>query len=232
MVNPLPDDAWSYAKPKELLVYLLCHPDGSTRDRIARALWPAATPAQLKNSFHVMLHHLRKGLGHGEWIVVESDCYRIARDVTSEFDGDVFEHAARELLQAHDRPIPRLREVLALYRGELLDGEVTADWLLEHADRFRRLQLELSLLLANQLTASGDTISAIKVYEAIVAKDDLQEEAQRGLIASYARLGDRERAVRQYERLAEALHEAFDEEPEPETVALCERIRAEGVAAS
>src|SRR3712207_7530646 len=30
----LPDDAWRSARPRELLLYLLCHPDGRTREQI------------------------------------------------------------------------------------------------------------------------------------------------------------------------------------------------------
>ncbi|HSM05597.1 MAG TPA: hypothetical protein VK858_13345, partial [Longimicrobiales bacterium] len=64
---PVEDAAWPYAKPRELLVYLLLHPGGRSRDQVGDALWPEATDARAKNSFHVTLHHLRKALGHPEW---------------------------------------------------------------------------------------------------------------------------------------------------------------------
>src|SRR5690606_6277430 len=69
---------WSYAKPKELLAWLLLNPAGGSRDEVGRALWPDASPAQVKNSFHVTVHHLRKALGGSEWIVLEGVRYRLS----------------------------------------------------------------------------------------------------------------------------------------------------------
>lgn len=58
----LGDEAWPYARPRELLVYFLFHPHGRSREQIGEAFWPGSTGAQVKNSFHVTLHHLRKVL--------------------------------------------------------------------------------------------------------------------------------------------------------------------------
>ncbi|HEX6200634.1 MAG TPA: AAA family ATPase, partial [Thermoanaerobaculia bacterium] len=47
-------------RTSELLAYLLCHPEGRTKDQVGAALWPEASPAQVRNLFHVTLHRLRK----------------------------------------------------------------------------------------------------------------------------------------------------------------------------
>ena len=60
--------AWGSARPRELLVFLLMHPEGRTKEQVGLAFWPDASPAQLRNSFHVTLHRLRKALGGAEWI--------------------------------------------------------------------------------------------------------------------------------------------------------------------
>src|SRR5690606_8391105 len=52
--------SWPYAKPKELLAFLLLRPHGRTRPEIGAALWPEASPAQVRNSFHVTMHHVRR----------------------------------------------------------------------------------------------------------------------------------------------------------------------------
>ena len=41
--EPLPDDAWRYARPRELLLYLMAHKDGRTRDQIGLVFWPEAS---------------------------------------------------------------------------------------------------------------------------------------------------------------------------------------------
>src|SRR5204862_78213 len=83
----LPDTAWSDAKPRELLLYLLCHPGGRTGDQIGLTLWRDASPAQRRNQFHVTLDQLRRTLGRPEWIVFEEERYRINPRLAVEFDG-------------------------------------------------------------------------------------------------------------------------------------------------
>ena len=53
---------WTYAKARELLFYLVCHPSRS-KEQIGLALWADASNAQLQNNFRVVLHHLRQALG-------------------------------------------------------------------------------------------------------------------------------------------------------------------------
>ena len=67
----LPATSWTDAKPRELLLYFLCHPAGRTGEQIGLALWRDASPAQRRNAFHVTLHQLRGILGGPDWIVDE-----------------------------------------------------------------------------------------------------------------------------------------------------------------
>ena len=218
----LPNELWAYGKPKELLVYLALHPAGRPRDQIARDLWPSATPSQLKNSFHVTLHHLRKALGHPEWIVVEEQRYRLARALEYETDFGGFERRAREALR--DQRKAGLQEALELYRGDLLEGEVPGDWVEEHLTGLRRLYLELALTLGAALEQNGQFETAIRLYQQLIARDDLQEEPHRRLIAHWARSGERPRALKHFERLAATLRTTLDAEPELETLNLYRRI--------
>src|SRR5256884_6722660 len=91
----LPDAAGSDAKPRELLLYFLCHPGGRTGEQIGLTLWRDASPAQRKNDFHVTLHQLRRILGRPDWIVFAEERYRINPRFTVEFDGRQFETELR-----------------------------------------------------------------------------------------------------------------------------------------
>src|SRR5690606_6281219 len=91
-------DAWPYAKPRELLLFLLLHPHGRTRSEISDALWPGATPAQVRNNFHVTMHHLRRTLGHADWVVLEGDRYRVAATLTVDFDVAEFQRRVQSAL--------------------------------------------------------------------------------------------------------------------------------------
>ena len=151
----LPDTAWSDAKPRELLLYFLCHPGGRTGEQIGLALWRDASPAQRKNAFHVTLHQLRRILGRPDWIVFEEERYRINPRLAVEFDGRQFEtelRMARAALAKAKDAAP-LARALALYRGDFLEDATAGagDWYLEHRDRWHRLYVEGQLALAEGL---------------------------------------------------------------------------------
>jgi DNA-binding SARP family transcriptional activator len=65
----------------------------------------------------------------------------------------------------------------------------------------------------------------VDVYPRIVQKQDLHEEAHRRLMLCLARSGERGRALRHYERLVALLRDELDAEPEPDTVALFDRLK-------
>jgi hypothetical protein len=154
----LPDAAWSDPKSRELLVYLLCHPAGRTRDQIGLALWGRdASPADLKNNFHITLHHLRRALGRPDWIVFEEERYRINPRLTVEFDGLRFEAEMREARAARTGDIALLARALARYRGDFLQDAAAGagDWHLEHQERWRQLYVEGQLALGEHGFKSG-----------------------------------------------------------------------------
>jgi DNA-binding SARP family transcriptional activator len=223
-------DRWVYAKPRELLAYLLLHRQGGTRDQIGEALWPEAPRSKLKNSFHVTLHHLRKALGHPEWVVTEADRYRLDPALRYTFDVDEFERRARAALRppaqpdAGGDPTAPLRATLALYRGELLEGEPAARWIDDHRDRLRRLQVELTLALGAVLEAERSS-EAADLYQRLASREELDEEVHRRLMSAWHRAGNRVAALRHYERVVGLLRSELDAEPEPATVALYESIR-------
>jgi predicted ATPase/DNA-binding SARP family transcriptional activator len=229
--DPVQERAWAYSRPKELLVYLLLHPAGRTRDQIASAIWPTATPAQLRNSFHVTVHHLRKALGGNHWVVLRDDRYTLDPAAVVHFDATAFEAAARAALAAEEagEAEHQLRHALRLYRGDLLEGEVAGPWHEEHRAHLRRLHVDAGLRLGQFFEDRGNAAAAMDIYREIVQRDDLHEEAHRRLMAVWARTGDRAGAIRHYERLVVLLQQVLEAEPEPETTALFQRIRGAAV---
>jgi predicted ATPase/DNA-binding SARP family transcriptional activator len=215
--------AWPYTKPKELLAYLLYHPQGRTRVEIGQAIWPGAAPAQVRNSFHVTLHHLRKTLGESQWIIIENERYRVAADVSIAFDVTAFEQDVREGIATG--AVDVLPRAMQRYRDHFLAGEPAAAWRDDVQDRLRRLYCDAGVRLGELLTASGEAEAAASAFEAVVAREPLHEEAHRGLLLAWAHAGKRVHAMRHYERLATLLREELDMEPEPETIELYDRIR-------
>lgn len=214
-------ERWSWAKPREALVYLLLNREGVTRDRLGAALWPDTPPSRLKNSFHVALHHLRKSLEHPEWIVLKGDRYGLAPELRTWLDAHAFEAAVRD---AGSDP-QALRAALALWRGDLLEGEAVGSWVDEHRERFGRLADGAWLALGDTLVESGADEEAAEAFHTLVLRDPLREEAHRSLMAAWVRLGQRSRALRHFEDLCALLHAELNAVPEAETVALAERLQ-------
>lgn len=254
--EPIGADAWPYVKPRELLVLLLLHPRGRTRDQIAEALWPDATSRQATNSFHVTVHHLRRTLGRPEWVEREGDRYRLASHVKRWSDAEAFERTLAPLRRARSGPsgmvggeasgavdsavddgasaggdVPalsahELKAALELYRGDLLEGEPVGAWLEDHRDRLRTLYVDGALALGDRLEAGGRWSEAADLYAAALAREGLNEELHRRLMTCWVRTGDRPRALKHYVRMERLLRDELGAEPEAASRELAEMLRA------
>lgn len=226
--TPLPTDRWGSAKARELLLLLLTRRAGMTKEEVGVLFWPEASTAQVRNSFHVTLHRLRRALGHADWVVTDGDRYRVKPGLRVEFDADEFEQAVLLALRAADRhaadAVSQLQEALAMYGGPFLAGEAVGDWHLDTRDRLQVLAARAAPALGRALEDRGDHAGASAAYRQLVAIDDLHEEGTRLLMAALARQGERAQALRLYGRLRDRLARELDLEPEEQTTALYERI--------
>ncbi|HEX8618692.1 MAG TPA: BTAD domain-containing putative transcriptional regulator [Thermoanaerobaculia bacterium] len=199
------------ARSRELLLFLLVHPSGRTKEQIGAALWPDADPSKLRNNFHVTLHRLRKGLGAAEWIVVDGDTYALDRSRGLDFDAEVFEREATAAIRA--RNAERLARAVELYRGAFFENANAGEWYLDLRERFRDLYARALDTLGRARMAAHDYEGAADTFQRLVALDDLDEEAARNLITAYEKQNDRGAATRAYRRLAEALKRELGVEP-------------------
>jgi predicted ATPase/DNA-binding SARP family transcriptional activator/HPt (histidine-containing phosphotransfer) domain-containing protein len=199
------------ARARELLLFLLCHPSGRTKDQIGAALWPDAEPAKLRNNFHVTMHRLRKSLGAAEWIVIDGDTYALDRARGVRFDAEVFEREATAAVRARDEA--RLAPALDLYRGDFFENAGTGEWHDEMRERLRALYARGLETLGRMRGAAGNHEGAAEVYQKLVGLDDLDEDAAGKLIDALARSGDVAGARRVWRRLADALKRELGEKP-------------------
>jgi predicted ATPase/DNA-binding SARP family transcriptional activator len=220
---------WGSARPRELLIYLLMHPDGRTKEQVGLAFWPEASTTQLRNSFHVTLHRLRKALRNPDWITLTGDRYRVNPAVLAEFDVAEFERdlvaARRALKRREEGATASLDRAVARFRGDFMDGEPAGDWHLEHRDRLQRLFVDALMELGERHSEEGRNAKAADAYRRVLARDDLNEDATRALMRCYAKAGERAQALRLYQRFSERLRKELDAEPDEETVEIYEEIK-------
>jgi DNA-binding SARP family transcriptional activator len=221
--------AWGSARPRELLVYLLAHPEGRTKEQVGLAFWPEASTAQLRNNFHVTLHRLRKALGGANWVTLTGDRYAVDPALIAEFDAADFERdvvaARRALKRQQAGAAAQLEQALARYRGDFLDGEPVSDWHVEHRDQLQRLYLESLMLLGDEWAREQRHAKAAEAYRRVLARDELHEDAVRALMRALAEAGERAQAIRVYHRFAERLRAELDAEPDRETKRILEQLQ-------
>jgi DNA-binding SARP family transcriptional activator len=226
--------AWGSARPRELLVYLLMHPEGRTKEQAGLAFWPDASPAQLRNNFHVTLHRVRKALGSTEVVTLVNDRYRVEPALVDEFDAATFEGditaARRALRRKAEGAAAELEHALTRYRGDFLDGEPVGDWHIEHRERLQRLYVDALTELGAQYAHEERYAKAAEAYRRVLARDELHEDALRALMRCLAETGERSQALRVYRRFADRLRTELEVEPEEETTRLLARLQATTVA--
>jgi len=124
----LESSAWTYAKPRELLYFLLSHAK-STKEQIGAALWPSTSPAKLRNSFHTTLHHVRRALGDAAWITYQDGRYAFNRSWPYDCDVEVLEAGLARVHSTEPGALPYLVEAVEAYQGDFLVDLPGEQWI-------------------------------------------------------------------------------------------------------
>lgn len=222
-----PVTAWAYARVKELLFYLALHPSRS-KAQIGLALWPDASPAQLRHSLATSLYHLRRALGNTAWIVFEDDQYRFNRALAYQFDVELFEsnlaQASYLQRQMPERARALLEEALSLYQGDFVEDFLEGEWFLLRREELRLKYLAGLLDLGQLLFEQGSYARAAQVCRRAIDEDAVMESAHRALMRCYARLGERGQALRQYQALEQIMRDELGSPPAAASLALYEQL--------
>lgn len=127
--------------------------------------------------------------------------------------------------------ITALREAAELYRGNLLEGFVSAvegydEWLAAERLRYWRIGVGvLGKLLAAQIRA-GWWENAVETAGRLLSLDPTQEVVHRALMRLQLDQGRADAALRRYQECAEILRREFNREPSSETEKVREAIMA------
>jgi DNA-binding SARP family transcriptional activator len=225
-------DAWRSAKPRELLLYLLVHRRGKTRDEVGLAFWPDASPSEVKNNVHVTMHRLRRVLDGADRIILDNDRYRLSPDLRVDFDAEIFDESATESVRAlrHGAPgaAAALAAALSRYRGDFGEGERFGDWHVESRDRLSRLYTVGLLAWAESAAGDRRFAEATGAYRRLIARDPLNEAAYRGLMVALDAQGDRVQALKLFQQLTTLLRAEVDAAPSAETTRIHRELQ--GVA--
>ena len=218
------------SKVSALLAYLAVTGRPHQREALAGLFWGEMPEDSAANNLRQALTNLRK-VAESHLVITRET---VAFDAETPYclDVDDFKRMLRlSSGQPSSQHIPLLRQALALYHGDFLEGFYIRDapdfedWALVQRVHLRELAQQGWQTLSNLLLDTGDYPGAIEAAGRLLAMDPWREEAHRQRMIALARSGQRSAALAQYQACRAILQKEFDSEPEAETTALYERIR-------
>lgn len=218
-------DAWRLQKSAALVKLLALAPGHRLhRDQVLDLLWPDLEPGAAANNLHYSLHVTRGLLGpHSSLVLSLKDGILTLRAAGRlHVDVDEFDALADEARRTGDPAI--CRAALAVYVGDLLPQDLYEDWLAIRREALRSRYLSLLVDFSRLSIAAGDLVGGMEALQRAVRAEPGLEEAHVELMRLYARVGQRQRSLRQYRQLEQALEE-LGVEPESASRNLYEAIR-------
>ena len=205
-------------KARTLVKVLALEPERRLhREQAMELLWPDLTATAAQNNLHQALHAARRVIG-ADCLTLEDGMLALAGDVDT--DVDAFE-AAAAAARASGEPHAYTR-ALERFGGELLPEDRYEPW----ADARRAALTDRHNALCLELAERQEPQEALATLQRALAADPLHEPAHRALMRAYHRLGRRQDALAQYQRLRAALRRSLEADPAAETRALYRELLA------
>jgi DNA-binding SARP family transcriptional activator len=216
---------WLQQRPGQILKFLVCERDRVVQaEEIAEALWPFSGRQALSSVRH-FIHGLRDKLEPGRpprsgsrFIVTVRGGYAINRRHVR-IDADLFTQAARDGLSAADRgqtdaATELLELAMSLYRGDLLEDEPYAEWVMPERDRLRAIATDSLRKLAELALERRDYAAAVRQLDRLAEFEPFDSDVHRELLRVLLASGRRSEALRRYNTFRARLRREFQSEPD------------------
>ena len=216
---------------EELLGYLLLNQGARhPREKLVDTLWPDIALSNGRASLSTALWRLRSvfnklGMPADEYLKSTRDWISFDPPLSVELDLVEFEqHLASAEAADDSRPREQAyRAAIALYSGQFCEG-IYAEWCLLAREQFERNYLRAQGQVMGGLIQRQEYEEAIIIGQDILARDPLREEVHRAVMRCFWNMGQRARAVRQFQRCARLLQTELQILPMPETISLFRQI--------
>jgi predicted ATPase/DNA-binding SARP family transcriptional activator/DNA-binding CsgD family transcriptional regulator len=221
---------WRLRKAASLVKLLALEPGRQMhRERLMGLLWPDLDEKAAANNLRHALHVARKTLSPdpsniARYLPLQGEQVALCPEGPLWVDVGTFEEAVATARRAQD-PVA-YRAAVDLYAEDLLPGDLYEGWAEERRLELRGTYLALLLELARLYEERGELEAAIEALDEAVAAEPTREDAHASLMQLHALSGRRRQALRQYERLSEALSGELALEPGAEVRRLREDISA------
>lgn len=205
----------SRRKSASLLAYLVLHPEPHLREELATLFWGDSSDVQARHSLRTSLGDLRREL-RVDLILLDRETAQLDSSIPLWVDALEFKR--------HVSTPGALELGVSLYQGDLLT-DFDENWITPEREFYRDLYLRALSRLTQDMRASSEYERAIGYAQKLLASDPANESAHQHLMFCYVATGDRNAAMKQFERCEQALRSEYSIEPKPETIALFQWIR-------
>ncbi|NLT74414.1 MAG: tetratricopeptide repeat protein [Chloroflexi bacterium] len=213
------------------MAFLLAeHPAGLPKERIADLLWQDVSQARAESLFHSTMYRLRKALDK-RVIILEGGVYRLNPRIVHRYDVQDFESLIR-LGQGSD-PAAHLARMNAidLYRTDYLEF-CDSPWCYDIRQALQHDMIQILTREAEYLCSRSQIQQAETLYLRVLALDEFDERAHRGVMWCRAKLGDPSGAARQYRECTRIIADEMGLSPHPDTTTLYTLIHGGQLPAS
>lgn len=192
--KPVGRERWERPQATTLVKLLALAPDHRLhREQLIDALWPEDPVVDAAPRLHKLAHYVRRALGHADALVLHDEQVLLAPEADDlVVDAVEFNDLAKRALDRHDEALAAT--AADLHGAGLLPEDRYESWCEDRRRQLRRLYVDV-------LRVAGR-------WEDLLAVAPADEEAHLHLMQRYEAGGQRVLALRQYERMEEALLEA------------------------
>lgn len=204
------------------LLALLVLRGGQAVDRawLAQTLWPDSDIVNAQASLRQCLADLRRALGAQAARLHSPTRGTLRLDIAdADIDMLAFDKAVKQ------GGADALKRLVALYRGELLEG-VGELWAMGERETRRQAFLKALESLAAYAHADGDTAREVDWLRRAVICDPMRESAVRALMQTLDRAGEAQMAINVYHTLRGLLYTEQNALPDAQTQAVYASLRA------
>ncbi|MFQ5706917.1 MAG: response regulator [bacterium] len=230
---------WPSRKGKSLFAYLAFnHKRRIYRDILMDKFWPGSSPDSARNCLNVALHGLRQVFkeidSQNEYLFFRDDCYYLNPEIEIWLDTQEFLHHWRvaqstEREQKIEAAIGEYERAAAAYKGDFIEQEIYESWMTLNRENLKEIYLVILDRLSTYYGLDGKPATAIKLCETMLEKDNCREDVHRRMMRCYYKLGQRDKAIKQFQKCAEILKAELEIGPTRATLDVLKKIKEDSL---
>ena len=218
---------WMTQNARDLLILLLLHSGGMTKEEIGEIFWLDSTPAELKLRFKNTIYRLRHAAGK-DVVLFENEIYTFNRGMDYEAD---FENFTNSLNQARrdldeEKRISLLKEAVKIYKGYFAP-DISEQWAITERERFHQLATDAMVQLAELQLKRGELDESLITAQTLLDFDPTHETMVCLAMRALAATGNIVAVMQQYDQFKKILHKEMNAQPSRQTRALYDNLTRE-----